>query len=95
MITPAGVATEYTIPTSNAGPEDITTGPDGALWFTESTSDKIGQVVLSNTSPAPAPTPSLPNAGATSTGLPVALILGSMGLLTALEVGRRVHSHRS
>ncbi len=30
-----GTFTEYTIPTPNSGPNSITVGPDGALWFTE------------------------------------------------------------
>ena len=32
---PAGVITEFSIPTSNANLCWITAGPDGALWFTE------------------------------------------------------------
>src|ERR1700680_2197856 len=37
--------TEYTIPTANSFPIAITTGPDGALWFTEA--NKIGRVTTS------------------------------------------------
>ncbi|HVS45179.1 MAG TPA: hypothetical protein VMS32_00755, partial [Verrucomicrobiae bacterium] len=41
---------EYTIPTGNSsGPYGITTGPDGALWFTESLDGKIGRVTTSGT----------------------------------------------
>jgi hypothetical protein len=36
--------TEYPIPTANSRPEGITTGPDGALWFSESNVNKIGRV---------------------------------------------------
>jgi streptogramin lyase len=43
-VTPAGSATEYTIPTASSMPEDIAVGPDGALWFTESAADKIGRI---------------------------------------------------
>jgi streptogramin lyase len=36
--------TTYPIPTSNSNPYQITKGPDGALWFTESQSNKIGRI---------------------------------------------------
>ncbi len=36
--------TEWTIPTAGSGPHYITTGPDGALWFTERLVDKIGRI---------------------------------------------------
>src|SRR5260370_14090212 len=47
--TPAALAdggsfTEYTLPTSNGQPFEITPGPDGALWFTESNANKIGRI---------------------------------------------------
>jgi len=29
----------------SAGPAGITVGPDGNLWFTESTADKIGRLI--------------------------------------------------
>ncbi|HEY6539886.1 MAG TPA: protein kinase [Ktedonobacteraceae bacterium] len=32
---PAGVITEFSLPTAKSGPADITAGPDGNLWFTE------------------------------------------------------------
>jgi hypothetical protein len=34
---------EFPIPTPNASPFGITTGPDGKLWFTEDTGNKIGR----------------------------------------------------
>src|SRR5258708_36899147 len=42
---------EFTIPTANSGPNDITAGPatDGALWFTEAQANKIGRVTTSGT----------------------------------------------
>ena len=54
-ITPAGVVTEFKLPTADtrgpatdfsAGsqPFDIIVGPDGALWFTEFTGDRIGRI---------------------------------------------------
>ncbi len=40
---------EFPIPTANSSPNDITTGPDGALWFTEAQTNKIGRVTTSGT----------------------------------------------
>lgn len=41
--TPPCVAAEYPIPTAGSGARDITAGPDGALWFTESSAEKVGR----------------------------------------------------
>src|SRR5947199_7105244 len=35
---------EYPIPTSASVPTEIVVGPDGALWFTEFSGNKIGRV---------------------------------------------------
>lgn len=43
-ITPAGVITEFPVPTANSEPIGITAGPDGNIWFTEYLGGKIGQV---------------------------------------------------
>jgi virginiamycin B lyase len=43
-ITTTAIFTEYTVPTPNSGTNDITLGPDGALWFTEYSGNQIGQV---------------------------------------------------
>jgi streptogramin lyase len=40
----AGVVAEYPIPSPSASPLAITTGPDGALWFTENSSNNIGRI---------------------------------------------------
>ena len=40
----AATITEFAIPTPNSGPAGITAGPDGALWFTESSTNKIGRI---------------------------------------------------
>lgn len=50
-ITTTGVITEYPIPTDHPFPGGLTLGPDNALWFTEQLPGKIGQVVLSDTTP--------------------------------------------
>ena len=44
-------ATEYSSSktpnfSANSGPFDITTGPDGNLWFTENTANKIGRITV-------------------------------------------------
>ena len=36
--------TEYPLPISAAGPQDITSGPDGSLWVTENLANKIAKV---------------------------------------------------
>lgn len=36
--------TEFTIPSSNSKPLDITRGPDGAMWYAESDAFKIGRI---------------------------------------------------
>jgi YD repeat-containing protein len=41
--------TEYTVPTSNSQPLNITSGPDSNLWFTENNTNKIGKVTTSGT----------------------------------------------
>ncbi|HEV3339267.1 MAG TPA: PKD domain-containing protein, partial [Pirellulales bacterium] len=46
---PAGVTAEYATPSANPGNNKITLGPDGNLWFTESTSDKIGRITPAGT----------------------------------------------
>ena len=42
-MTPAGVVTPFTDPSINA-PGDITAGPDGNIWFTNSGSNSIGRI---------------------------------------------------
>jgi sugar lactone lactonase YvrE len=44
MITPAGVVSEYPVPTASSGLQEITAGPDGNLWFTESAANQIGKI---------------------------------------------------
>lgn len=40
--------TSYTIPTPSSSPEFLTVGPDGNIWFTEFSGNKIGILVLSS-----------------------------------------------
>lgn len=46
-MTTRGVFTEFTIPTASPVPQGITQGPDGALWFCEGASNKIGRMTTS------------------------------------------------
>jgi streptogramin lyase len=41
------MVTFYPVPTINSTPFGITVGPDGALWFTEETGNKIGRITTS------------------------------------------------
>jgi|GEM_PF-485790 len=41
---PAGVITEFPIPTPRSSSQAITAGPDGNFWFTESAGNKIGRI---------------------------------------------------
>lgn len=43
----AGTITKFKVPTPMSDPDGITTGPDGALWFTEAGAGKIGRVTTS------------------------------------------------
>src|SRR5579864_5791644 len=38
------VGNGYPVPTAYSGPQGITAGPDGALWFTEIYGDRIGRI---------------------------------------------------
>jgi len=42
-MTTAGETKSYPLPTAHAFPAHIVVGPDGNLWFTESTGNKIGR----------------------------------------------------
>ena len=48
-ITPAGIITEFPIPTPHSSPDgsEITAGPDGNLWFAENAANKIGRMTTS------------------------------------------------
>ena len=41
--------TEFPVPTAGGGALDITAGPDGNLWFTEGTGNKIGRITTAGT----------------------------------------------
>jgi virginiamycin B lyase len=49
-ISTTGIITgEFTIPTAYAQPNDIASGPDGNLWFTEATGYNIGRITTAGT----------------------------------------------
>jgi streptogramin lyase len=53
----AQTVSEFTVPTAGSEPRGITAEPDGALWFTEFTSNKIGRITTTGTiSEFPLPT---------------------------------------
>jgi len=45
-VTTKGVFREYTVPTPNSQPHAIVTGPDGKIWFTEASGNKMGVLTL-------------------------------------------------
>jgi hypothetical protein len=48
-MTPQGVLTEFSLPTSGSFPSGITSAPDGNIWFTERFGNKIGRISTSGT----------------------------------------------
>jgi len=46
---PAGVITEFSIPTSKSTPGEIIAGTDGNLWFNENSGNKIGRISTNGT----------------------------------------------
>ena len=55
---------EFLIPTANSGPEGITSGPGGSLWFTEVGGNNIGRVTTQGAfKEFPIPTPGSHPAG--------------------------------
>ena len=66
-ITPDGQVTEIEIPTRASGPSDIAVDRDGAVWFLEFRTNKIGRYADGRFTEFPAPTPN-----AALTGLAVA-----------------------
>lgn len=54
-VTTSGTFTEYTIPTINSQPIGIAAGPDGNLWLTEASGNKVAKIVASVPSPTPYP----------------------------------------
>ena len=61
---PVGVVTEFRVPTPTSQPAGVVAGPDGAVWFTEFTGNKIGRITPSGAiTEFPLPTPGSGPAG--------------------------------
>jgi virginiamycin B lyase len=61
-ITPAGVVTEFVLPTAGVQPTAITSGADDSLWFTEAGAASIGRITTSGAIrefPIPSGTPAI------------------------------------
>jgi virginiamycin B lyase len=71
---------EFLIPTPNSLPNSITTGADGALWFTEFDGRKIGRIPLSASPASPGITESSP-----TLSQPAYITLGPDGALWFTE----------
>ena len=71
--------TEFKTSTNNDGPYDITSGPDGNLWFTEFVANKIGRITPDGTITEFTPP--------TSNSKPVGIVLGPDGNLWFTEYG--------
>jgi virginiamycin B lyase len=74
----AQTVTEFPIPTANSVPKSIAAGPDGALWFTEFSGNKIGRITTGGVITEF----SLPKAGST----PYVITAGPDGALWFVEL---------
>jgi virginiamycin B lyase len=74
-----GTITAFPVPAANANLVQITTGPDGALWFTENNADQIGRIT---TAGSVTEYPLTVNAG------PWGITAGPDGALWFTETGR-------
>jgi streptogramin lyase len=71
-----GTITEFSIPTPESHPEGIAAGPDGNIWFTEPSTDKIGKI---------APTGSISEYPVAAGSLPAFITAGPDGNLWFTE----------
>jgi virginiamycin B lyase len=80
MINPATNAiTEFALPNANSGPTFITAGPDGNVWFTEYSGNKVSRITPDGViSEFPVPT-----AGS----LPYRIVAGPDGNIWFTEAG--------
>lgn len=84
--TSAFTETDFAIPTANSGPQAIAAGPDGALWFTEGNSGKIGRVTTAGAITEFTVTP-VPPAGVTASAQPAGITSGPDGALWFVDSG--------
>jgi virginiamycin B lyase len=71
--------TEFLVPTANAVPVGLTSGPDGALWFTEGNADRIGRATTTGV---------FTEYGLPAGSAPEAITSGPDGALWFTEYGR-------
>jgi virginiamycin B lyase len=75
----AAQTTQFTVPSADSDPTGIIAGPDGALWFTEQSANKIGRVTTSGSfTEFTVPT---------AVALPLSIIVGPDGALWFTELG--------
>jgi streptogramin lyase len=84
-MTPAGVITEFTIPTTNGAPFGIAAGPDGNVWFTESKGIKAGRFRVTTTDLGVAVSPQ-PATGTVGQGLTYTITVTNDGPAEATDV---------
>ncbi len=78
---------EFLIPTAASHPFDLTSGPDGQVWFTEDTGNKIGHIPVTATSGSDISEVALPTLGSS----PSCITAGSDNALYFTELtGNRV-----
>ncbi len=75
---PAGIVTEFALPTPQSQPYEITSGPDGAIWFAEYKGNHIGRITPAGQVSEFPPLP-------TSDSGPVVITPGSDGALWFTE----------
>jgi virginiamycin B lyase len=81
IVAAAQTIVEYPLPPGSSGPGAITAGPDGALWFTLSGTNQIGQVTTAGVFTVY----SIPTANSG----PSAITAGTDGALWFTEAGSR------
>ena len=84
-MTPAGVVTEFPVPTDNSTPLGIATGPDGNIWFAESKGNKIARFSVTTTDLGVAVSP-LPAPGTVGQGLTYTITVTNHGPAEATDV---------
>jgi uncharacterized repeat protein (TIGR01451 family) len=84
-MTPAGVVTEFPVPTENSNPFGIAAGSDGNIWFAENEGNKIGRFRVTTTDLGVAVTPQ-PAQGVVGQGLTYTITVTNHGPAEATDV---------
>jgi IPTL-CTERM motif len=79
-MTPLGVVTEFAI-SDGANPVGITAGPDGALWFTEQSGNRIGRITTGAGTAPPGSATSIPTLQPWALGLLGLLLIVTAGVV--------------